>query len=121
LEAVFLGLKSGMLYGQQASRPVCELRVKDRTWKRKTDAILVTGACECVGLLGPLLGGGHGYLQGFYGLISDNLISARVVLATGDVITVSANEHSGMSEVLHLRSEISCLTPRKNISFITLY
>jgi FAD/FMN-containing dehydrogenase len=54
-------------------------------------------------LLGPLLGGGHGYLQGFYGLISDNLISARVVLATGDVVTVSAEENSGMSEALDLQ------------------
>jgi hypothetical protein len=80
---------------------------------RKTDRYLVTGACECVGLLGPLLGGGHGYLQGFYGLISDNLISARVVLATGDVISVSATNHSGTSEVLGLKSEVSCLTPCK--------
>ncbi|KFY10802.1 hypothetical protein V492_04835 [Pseudogymnoascus sp. VKM F-4246] len=56
----------------------------------------VTGACECVGLVGPLLGGGHGYLQGFYGLISDNLISARVVLATGDVVSVSATQHSDL-------------------------
>ncbi|KFY48029.1 hypothetical protein V495_01670 [Pseudogymnoascus sp. VKM F-4514 (FW-929)] len=56
----------------------------------------VTGACECVGLVGALLGGGHGYLQGFHGLISDNLISARVVLATGDVISVSATQHSDL-------------------------
>lgn len=59
-----------------------------------------------MGLLGPLLGGGHGYLQGFYGLISDNLISARVVLATGDVITVSAEENSGMFEALHLQCSL---------------
>lgn len=55
----------------------------------------VTGACECVSLVGPLLGGGYGYLQGFYGLISDNLISARLVLASGEAISVSATDNSG--------------------------
>lgn len=68
---------------------------------------LVTGACECVGLVGPLLGGGHGYLQGFYGLVSDNLISARVVLWDGSVIVVSAKQNSGPSEVLDIESEVS--------------
>jgi FAD/FMN-containing dehydrogenase len=68
---------------------------------------LVTGACECVGLVGPLLGGGHGYLQGFYGLVSDNLISARVVLWDGSVIVVSAKQNSGASEVLDIESEVS--------------
>lgn len=57
-------------------------------------------------MAGPLLGGGHGYLQGFYGLVSDNLISARVVLANGEAITVSATQNSGMSKVLDLESEV---------------
>ncbi|KAH8673621.1 FAD-dependent oxygenase [Xylariales sp. PMI_506] len=67
------------------------LEVRDALWEAGKQT--VTGACECVSLLGPLLGGGHGYLQGFYGLVSDNLISARLVLATGDVISVSATEN----------------------------
>lgn len=49
-------------------------------------------------MLGPLLGGGYGYLQGFYGLVSGNLISARVVLASSEVISVSADGNSSMSE-----------------------
>jgi hypothetical protein len=32
-------------------------------------------------------------MQGLYGLISDNLISARLVVATGEVITVSNTSH----------------------------
>lgn len=44
-------------------------------------------------LLGPLLGGGHGFLQGYHGLISDSMISARVVLADGSVVTASEDSH----------------------------
>lgn len=53
----------------------------------------VTGLCECTSIIGPLMGGGHSVLQGFYGFVSDNLISARVVLASGEAVTASATEH----------------------------
>ncbi|KAJ8128842.1 hypothetical protein O1611_g4791 [Lasiodiplodia mahajangana] len=49
----------------------------------------VTGICECVGLSAPILGGGHGWLQGQYGLAADQVVSARLVLPNGDLITVS--------------------------------
>ncbi|MCJ1377218.1 hypothetical protein MMC17_000310 [Xylographa soralifera] len=39
--------------------------------------------------MGAGLGGGYGRYQGFYGLISDNIISANMVLADGSMVTVS--------------------------------
>jgi FAD/FMN-containing dehydrogenase len=51
--------------------------------------ILVTGICECVGVSAPILGGGHGWLQGQYGLLADQVISARFVLPNGEAVTVS--------------------------------
>ncbi|KAI2624769.1 putative FAD-dependent oxygenase [Xylaria nigripes] len=57
--------------------------------KAVTDALwasgkqTVTGTCECVGYLGPALGGGHGWLQGHHGLVADQLISMNVVMADG--------------------------------------
>ncbi|KAI1459380.1 hypothetical protein F4805DRAFT_473318 [Annulohypoxylon moriforme] len=53
----------------------------------------VTGICECVGMSAPALGGGHGWLQGQYGLIADQIISARLVLPTGELVTVSEKSH----------------------------
>ncbi|RYP92061.1 hypothetical protein DL770_001839 [Monosporascus sp. CRB-9-2] len=53
----------------------------------------VTGICECVGISAPILGGGHGWLQGQYGLLADQVISARLVLASGDAITVSEDSN----------------------------
>ncbi|KAF1964579.1 FAD-binding domain-containing protein [Bimuria novae-zelandiae CBS 107.79] len=59
----------------------------DYLWTRGKQ--IVTGACECVGLAAVALGGGHGFLQGYYGLLSDQIISMRVVFASGEAVTVS--------------------------------
>ncbi|KAK3313658.1 hypothetical protein B0H66DRAFT_577592 [Apodospora peruviana] len=56
----------------------------------------VTGSCNCVGITSPALGGGHGFLQGQYGLLADQILSARVVLANGSAITVSDREHKDL-------------------------
>jgi FAD/FMN-containing dehydrogenase len=56
----------------------------------------VTGACECTGLMGAALGGGHGFHQGHYGLIADNIVDARVVLAHGEVVNVSASNNADL-------------------------
>ncbi|KAF2275331.1 FAD-binding domain-containing protein [Westerdykella ornata] len=53
----------------------------------------VTPGCDCVGFVSPLIGGGHGWLQGQYGLATDQLISARMVLANGTAITVSEESY----------------------------
>jgi FAD/FMN-containing dehydrogenase len=50
----------------------------------------VTGTCECVSFLGPALGGGHGWLQGHHGLVSDQFTSMNVVLANGDMVTINS-------------------------------
>ncbi|KAH8711929.1 hypothetical protein GQ44DRAFT_714144 [Phaeosphaeriaceae sp. PMI808] len=55
-----------------------------------------TTGCDCVGYVGPILGGGHGWLQGRYGLASDQLISARMVLANGTAISVSNEENKDL-------------------------
>ncbi|KAG8416249.1 hypothetical protein J3458_006845 [Metarhizium acridum] len=50
----------------------------------------VTGTCECVSLMGPALGGGHGWLQGHHGLVADQFVSMDVVLANGELQTVDS-------------------------------
>ncbi|PHH92280.1 hypothetical protein CDD83_8094 [Cordyceps sp. RAO-2017] len=56
----------------------------------------VTGVCECVSVIGPLLGGGHSWLQSRHGFAADNLISARVVLADGSAVDVSADRNGDL-------------------------
>jgi FAD/FMN-containing dehydrogenase len=43
--------------------------------------------------LGVGLGGGHGWLQGFHGLVSDNFVTFHMVLANGRAITVSESSY----------------------------
>lgn len=40
--------------------------------------------------MGPALGGGHGWLQGRYGLLADQFVSMKIVLADGTLKTVDA-------------------------------
>ncbi|KAI1485036.1 FAD binding domain-containing protein [Biscogniauxia mediterranea] len=54
---------------------------------------LPLGSCPCVGVGGASLGGGHGRLQGVYGLIVDAIVSLRVALWDGSIVTASATEN----------------------------
>jgi FAD/FMN-containing dehydrogenase len=55
-----------------------------------------TGTVSSVGMTGLTLGGGYGSLIGAYGLAADNLLSAQVVTADGQLITASDEEHSDL-------------------------
>ena len=54
---------------------------------------LTGGACPTVGTGGFIQGGGMGFLTRTLGMTCDALTSATVVLASGQVVTASAQEH----------------------------
>ncbi|EFQ34776.1 hypothetical protein CGRA01v4_01721 [Colletotrichum graminicola] len=60
--------------------------VTDTLWEAGKQT--VTGTCECVSTLGPALGGGHGWLQGHHGLVSDQFVSMNILLADGTLPTI---------------------------------
>lgn len=47
-------------------------------------------------MVGTTLGGGVGRFNGLHGMITDSLLSVRLVTAKGDLITVSATENSDL-------------------------
>lgn len=52
---------------------------------------VTVGSCPCTGVMGISLGAGIGRLQGKYGYLHDNMVSARLLLGNGTVIKVSEN------------------------------
>ncbi|KAL6710067.1 hypothetical protein ACN47E_009858 [Coniothyrium glycines] len=55
-----------------------------------------TGMCECTGAVAVALGGGHGLLQGRYGLLADQILGMEVVTADGSIIRVSQTENQDL-------------------------
>jgi FAD/FMN-containing dehydrogenase len=51
------------------------------------------GTVGDTGIAGLTLGGGFGWLEGLFGMTVDNLLSADVVLASGELVRASTDEH----------------------------
>jgi FAD/FMN-containing dehydrogenase len=54
------------------------------------------GVVSTTGIAGLTLGGGVGWLMAKYGLATDNLISAEVITASGDVLQANENENADL-------------------------
>lgn len=54
------------------------------------------GSCPTVGIAGLTMGGGLGVLGRKFGLTCDNLVAADVVLASGELVTCNAQQHSDL-------------------------
>ncbi|OAG01217.1 FAD-binding domain-containing protein [Paraphaeosphaeria sporulosa] len=65
---------------------VLDKAVTDALWAAGKQT--VTGGCECVSVIGPGLGGGHGLLQARHGLVSDQFVSLNMVMADGSLKTI---------------------------------
>ncbi|KIY64427.1 FAD-binding domain-containing protein [Cylindrobasidium torrendii FP15055 ss-10] len=54
---------------------------------------LCLGSADSLGVMGYLLGGGLGFFMGIMGVASDHILSAKLVTAAGDLLTVSSTSH----------------------------
>src|SRR5712692_10151856 len=72
------------------------------TWREfnretQTHGLATTGVViSTTGIAGLTVGGGLGWLMGKFGLTVDNLLSAEVVLASGDVVRASQDENADL-------------------------
>ncbi|CAM1502377.1 Fc.00g043610.m01.CDS01 [Cosmosporella sp. VM-42] len=57
------------------------------------DVQALNGGCNCVGVLGAVLGGGLSRWMNFYGMPVDNVVSANIVTADGELRHISKTSH----------------------------
>ena len=70
-----------------------------REFNRETQAhglATTGGVISTTGIAGLTLGGGLGWLMAKYGLAMDNLLSAEVVTASGDIVRASKDENDDL-------------------------
>ena len=70
-----------------------------REFNRETQAhglATTGGVISTTGIAGLTLGGGLGWLMAKYGLAMDNLLSAEVVTASGDIVRASMDENADL-------------------------
>ncbi|KAG7001440.1 FAD-linked oxidoreductase OXR1 [Physcia stellaris] len=58
--------------------------------------MIQSGSISCPGYLGVTVGSGVGRLNGLFGLVADALVSARIVVADGRVVTASRTQNSDL-------------------------
>ncbi|KAG8860926.1 hypothetical protein FRB96_003661 [Tulasnella sp. 330] len=58
----------------------------------KHGVAIPVGFCGSVGVIGLAAGGGVGFSTGLHGLACDNIVSATMVLANGDIVHVNESE-----------------------------
>ncbi|KAJ5427185.1 FAD-binding domain-containing protein [Penicillium sp. CMV-2018d] len=69
-------------------------QVIDATYAVKKD--MPTGSGSCVGVMGAGIGAGIGRLEGLYGLITDSLLSVRILLPNTTVIEASEAQNKDL-------------------------
>jgi hypothetical protein len=83
------------------SAPIAAVRVaaghtngEIQAYLSKHNRVIVSGANPSVGIVGWLTGGGHGFLSSAYGMGSDNLLEATIVLPSGETVIANPCQHS---------------------------
>ena len=84
------------------------------------DLATTGGVISSTGVAGLTLGGGLGHLMGKYGLAIDNLRSAEVVLATGEVVQASESKTPTSTGRFAVVAATSASSPRSNSMFTRL-
>ncbi|CAM6107603.1 unnamed protein product [Calypogeia fissa] len=59
-----------------------------------------SGNCPSVGVAGHALGGGWGFVSRKFGIMTDSILSAQVVINDGSVVTASATQNSDLLRAL---------------------
>ncbi len=92
-----LSLMKGIWTDPDARRVRAQAGVCWGEFNRETQAhglATTGGAVGSTGIAGLTLGGGFGYLMGKYGYTIDNLVSAELVTADGNILTASESENT---------------------------